>query len=382
MIEYLKIRNFKSIKEADTNLPFFGAIVGMNAAGKTNIIQAIDFTRDLIMNSSAATAQSKITLTPFELFNLNDTSRQLSLSFRISDAQDRKYIFNYTLGLELRENEPPSLLVVHERLQRFSGEMLENVYVREDGKITNNAGSVIPLDIDGSKLVLALYRDNQVLHVKNIFAKTNILQDKTPDSRESFVNLTEEGLAALIVRLKYKNQTAYEQFEEIAKKIVPSFSTSVIRSLKEEAGAVSNVATEKDLYLVLLEEKNLRNQLSMKLISAGDLRTLLFIANALFMESGTCLMIEEIENGVHPSRVKKLLDHLETISRQKKIQMLFTTHSPSVINKFRPAEVLYVKKTNDQGTTMILLDETREITSIQELLSKGGELTDYINSRL
>ena len=48
MIESIDIKNFKSIKKSRAKLPFFGAIVGNNAAGKTNLIQAIAFIKESV----------------------------------------------------------------------------------------------------------------------------------------------------------------------------------------------------------------------------------------------------------------------------------------------------------------------------------------------
>lgn len=377
MIDYIKIKNFKSIKDAETKLPIFGALVGSNAAGKTNFIQAIELTRDLIMGASTEEALNKIVLTPFDIFNFNEISKQVSISILIGDNQNDKYFFTYTLGLE--NSDTPSLTVQYEKLEKCSDDGNIIIYLREVGRLMNGENNSIPLDIDPKKLVLASYRDQTVVKVKNIFSKVNILQAKALDSRESLVNLTAEGLAAISVRLKYRNAKAYGEFEDIIKNILPSFSTYLIQSF-EDRGGVSN-ETEK-YHLVLLEEKNLKGKLSMQSISAGDLRTLYFIASALSMEGGTCLITEEIENGMHPLRVKDVLSYMDHISRQKRVQMLFTTHSPVVINKLRPEDVIYVKKDNDTGTSLTQLGESKEITAIQSVLDKGGQLTDYINSRL
>lgn len=380
MIESIAIENFKSIRQAETKLPFFGAIVGQNAAGKTNLVQTIEFSKDLILGSSISSAQSKIVFTPFELFNLNDISKSASFSFVLSDSQKNKYIFSYAVSLRLVDDELPSIVVQDERLEKVNGEIRETVYLRDrTQKISNGKGADIPLAIDPTHLVISLYKDSQVQHVKDIFRKINILQAATLESRESLVDITAEGLAAVLARLKYKNPNGFQQFEEIAKKIVPTFSTYFVKSLKEE---LVTPPGKEEYYLVLLEEKNLKGQLSVKSISAGDLRTLFFVANALSMEGGTPLIIEEIENGMHPSRVANVVEHLDTISRLKNIQMLFTTHSPLVINKLRPAEIVYVKKEDDRGTKFVLLAESNEIAVIEKLLSRGGVLTDYINSRL
>ena len=42
MINQIRIENFRSIKSATVFLPSFGAIVGKNASGKTNLLNALE----------------------------------------------------------------------------------------------------------------------------------------------------------------------------------------------------------------------------------------------------------------------------------------------------------------------------------------------------
>ena len=117
----------------------------------------------------------------------------------------------------------------------------------------------------------------------------------------------------------------------------------------------------------------------MKLLSAGDLRTLYLIGEAIKLNEHSSLIIEEIENGIHPHRINELIDHLRKIATIKNMQILFTTHSPLVINRLPVHEVVLAEK-NDKGTELTLLSESAQATSIQKMLERGGKMTDYINN--
>ena len=80
MIESISIKNFKSIKLAEVNLPSFGAIVGNNAVGKTNLLQALSFIKDFALGVDLLVAQRKISLVPEELFNFAVGSTDLVLT--------------------------------------------------------------------------------------------------------------------------------------------------------------------------------------------------------------------------------------------------------------------------------------------------------------
>lgn len=45
------------------------------------------------------------------------------------------------------------------------------------------------------------------------------------------------------------------------------------------------------------------------------------------VDNGTLVLIEEIENGLHPVAVAKMIEYLFDLSDRKKIQVIFTTHS-------------------------------------------------------
>lgn len=47
MIERLRLRNFRSFKDVDIELRPLNIVVGANASGKTNLVQAFRFLRDL-----------------------------------------------------------------------------------------------------------------------------------------------------------------------------------------------------------------------------------------------------------------------------------------------------------------------------------------------
>ena len=74
MIVSIYIRNFKSIIEDSTEIPNFAAIVGLNAAGKTNLIQAIGLINDLVNGLTLEMAIEKIAFPLKEIFNYTNQS--------------------------------------------------------------------------------------------------------------------------------------------------------------------------------------------------------------------------------------------------------------------------------------------------------------------
>src|SRR2546429_6932110 len=54
MIKRIKIRDFKSIRELDLDLDPVTVLIGRSGTGKSNIVQAIRFLRNLLLNYNEA----------------------------------------------------------------------------------------------------------------------------------------------------------------------------------------------------------------------------------------------------------------------------------------------------------------------------------------
>ena len=80
-----------------------------------------------------------------------------------------------------------------------------------------------------------------------------------------------------------------------------------------------------------MQERNDR-EISAYSASDGTLRFLAILAALLGPDPAGLYFIEEIENGIHPSRIHLLLDLIERQTGKGKIQVVATTHSPALFN--------------------------------------------------
>lgn len=51
------------------------------------------------------------------------------------------------------------------------------------------------------------------------------------------------------------------------------------------------------------------------------------------------VLIEELENGLHPVAVRLFVNYLQNVSKRKKLQIVFTTHSQDAVNELTPEAV-------------------------------------------
>lgn len=68
-------------------------------------------------------------------------------------------------------------------------------------------------------------------------------------------------------------------------------------------------------------------------LSDGTLRVLAVAAALLSAPEGSLVVVEELDNGVHPSRVGALLERIRNVAVRRKLRVLLTTHNPAMLDE-------------------------------------------------
>lgn len=107
-------------------------------------------------------------------------------------------------------------------------------------------------------------------------------------------------------------------------------------------------------------------------MSDGTLRFLAILTALLTRPEGSLIVIEEVDNGLHPSRVGLLLKMLREIGEQRKIDVLVTTHNPALLDELGPEMVPFVvvsHRSQETGESQLTLLE--DIQNLPKLLATG-----------
>lgn len=67
-------------------------------------------------------------------------------------------------------------------------------------------------------------------------------------------------------------------------------------------------------------------------MSDGTLRVLAIAAALLSAPEGSTVVIEEVDNGVHPSRAKQLLSTMREQAEKRNVRLLLSTHNPALMD--------------------------------------------------
>ena len=134
-----------------------------------------------------------------------------------------------------------------------------------------------------------------------------------------------------------------------------------------------------DVMAMLVERDGKR--ISSRSLSDGTLRFLGMLVALRTAASGSVFLVEEIDGGLHPARLHVLVEFLEALARERRLQIIATTHSPVMLQAV-PREtllsaVVFGRVPEHEGTIMRRLgdlprfEETLERTGIDELFSTG-----------
>jgi predicted ATPase len=107
-------------------------------------------------------------------------------------------------------------------------------------------------------------------------------------------------------------------------------------------------------------------------VSDGLLRLIAISAMHELPSPPSIVMIDEIENGLHPHLVGTVVEMLEELAARTEIQVVATSHSPIALNYVSDASHVLVVKRDRRGRSRVMrLDETGGFKRIGDQLDPG-----------
>lgn len=109
------------------------------------------------------------------------------------------------------------------------------------------------------------------------------------------------------------------------------------------------------------------------LLSDGTLRVLAIAAAMLSAEPGSLVVIEEIDNGVHPSRAQHLLEQIRAIAERRKLRVLLSTHNPALLDALPDSsipDVVFCYRDPGDGASRLV--QLARVPDYPELIAQGS----------
>jgi len=182
------------------------------------------------------------------------------------------------------------------------------------------------------------------------------------------------NIAGVLAALPDKERASIESTLQRYVQSLPE--KDIQRVWTEKVGPFENDA------VLLCEEAWKNNQHPTKVdaraMSDGTLRFLAILTALLTLPERSQLLIEEVDNGLHPSRSDMLIRMLLAVGAERHIDVLASTHNPALLNRLGPDMVPFVVVAHrDPQTGFSDLTLLEDVGNLPKLMASGplGELT-------
>ena len=377
MITSLRLVNFKNFADETLKVGPFTVIVGANASGKSNLRDAFRFLHgisrgytlaEILGGKSGPGGQvdwEPIRGAPNEVVRLGELSpnvppcfslqlelnlsgKNTSYSIKIArrpDSQNRFLLMEENLRIE-SETVYATTETDDSHLQLILGDDLEvpDLFERFQpvlAKLFSSIGLELALRLIARVNSISAQDIGLTLDLQNFLTGMRFLDLVPARMREPAFPGSELGdygqnlpsVLAEICADSGRRATLMSWLQELTPMDVKD-----LEFLRDPSGRVH-------LYIV---ERNGR-RVSAYSASDGTLRFLGILAALLNPNEGGLYFFEEIDSGIHPSRLWLLLDLIERQTAQGKIQVITTTHSPALL--------AWMSDTTFEHTSVVYRDE-------------------------
>jgi predicted ATPase len=176
-----------------------------------------------------------------------------------------------------------------------------------------------------------------------------------PEGHSFIVGEKGEGLPAIYEAILSRDRTAFDEIEAGVRRHFPTVKAIWLPTSSD---------SKKALGVTL----NDGTRVHADVMSEGLLYWLAF-AVLPHVNPTAILLIEEPENGLHPSRIAEVMKVLRAVS--SRMQVILATHSPLVINELEPEEVTILTRDEKTGTRATRMDQTTHFQQRQQVYALG-----------
>ena len=346
MITSLRLVNFKNFADETLRLGPFTVIVGANASGKSNIRDAFRFLHGIGRGYTLAEIMGGkygaggyvewpgIRGAMYEIIRLGQQEFTVTLEGVIGSTT-----LDYTVNVEYDEFRSAAFKVTHEELRDggetvFKGRGLSNTTWVDSGvSLESPDASRQPFKSEQPVLLqqTAMFGEQRLIDDEPVRCMQSILAgihfpDPMPDRiREptfpgrNVLGDNGDNLSAVLANFcedPNRRDLLMTWLRELTPMDVVDF----------------NFITDPSGRIHLRFREGNGRLISAYSASDGTLRFLTMLAVLLSPNPGGVYFFEEIDNGIHPSRLHLLIDLIENQTKSNGIQVVTTTHSPEMLN--------------------------------------------------
>lgn len=394
MLKEIHFSRWKSFEESILYIDPLTVLIGTNASGKSNALDGLEFLSRISLGKDL---QSSLTGDP-TLKAIRGGAEWAALTANneftlraLVQGEDEKTDYLYSITVSTKpyvQLKSETLTRIKERANtKVNPYQTQLIYTDET---TEDSPSIIARLYNGKagtkreckrshSILSQLYNLSIQKDVsKGVNAVCEALQgifilDPIPSLMRNYtafsrtLNNDASNIAGVLAALPKDEKAQVEQIlSKYAKKLPERDITEVYTRAVGEFS--------QDAMLYCKEDWGIDKEITMDArgMSDGTLRLLGILTALLTRPSGTQIIIEEVDNGLHPSRSKLLLNMIRNISTDRAIDVLVTTHNPALLDELEPEMIPFIvvaHRDNKTGESKLSLLE--DIQSLPKLMAYG-----------
>lgn len=405
MIKCFIFENFKSFEKAELNIESLTTLIGTNASGKSNAIEGIKILSEVttgvelsVILDGTKSIHGTVRGGSKGCPRFKTSAFKLGCLVSFDDITDLLYEIKISVGNRIYIEEEALYRMPIDKLAPKSNKIFKSKATKSDGadiKVEYKNGkrgtnpdmicvrtaailpqmmSKLPQDTEEEKLNVQCIQT--VIHdLRNI-----IVLDPVPQNMRDYTRISDFELRVNCDNISAVMKHMCED-EEKKRQLL-----DVICDLPEnEVLDVEFIETKIGDVIFALKEKyiNSTELVDARKLSDGTLRCMAMLTAVLASSPNSMIVMEEVDNGIHPGRVQKLIDNLARIGKERNVDVVVTTHNAMLMNQYKKDQLVGVSivyRENEKGTSKFV--PFVDIDDFPSILAAGGLGDAMIDNRL
>ena len=398
MIKKIYFENFKSFVKTEINIENITTLIGTNASGKTNMIEGMMILSEIMTGRDLSTVLDGTKNSDSGVRGGAKGCCRFDSDYFIlgcTVSTDEKLDLEYRVKIEVKER----IMIAEEKMSKITDGKIKPMFYT---KLSDSQfGDITVVYNNGQK---GRNPDISCIRFSTIISQ---LATKLPQEKKYGKKIVEYSNTVIenFKNILYLNpetwlMRSYSLINDIDLRVNASNISSVLYSLckdRNNKGMLLDIMqklpenkilditfTKGPLndVILFLEEKagKATEKIDATRLSDGTLRCLAIVAAVLSEKEGGVIVIEEVDNGIHPGRAKTLIKLVSDIARKRGVDIIITTHNAillNALNKDDLAGVVVVYRDDKEGDGRFV--PLIKINNMPALLA-NGKLGDVFTS--
>ncbi len=359
MIEKITIQNFKSINHQDLTFKEFNVLMGANNSGKSNLLDCILLLQNIFrtpLETVFGPGPYSYNATFCRGGDIRTEPIGIQLKYRLNSDN-----FDYEIKISSKFNGRYQIPYVLKEVFRKNDKEIKRTAETKDSFIYSARAERYDSSL---KYLVKDLKIRKYQFVPKIIKKEHPIGNYdygfTP-----FLEPDGENLLDVLYYIRENDASRYSNIIEDCKKFFPNLKNITIQRAGE-----STFALQVTMAIGNKEWRFIGPQLSDGFVIVLAINTLL---NSKSLPN--IILIEELENGLNPASIEKVLTKIFEILKNKDVQFFISTHSPVFIQLLRNnPEYILVCELEKGLSKYTHLDE--KLTQFHKDYQKGESLLD------